>query len=202
MSAVMTPTTTTPPPAAAAVPKPWRWSRDEYHRLGEHGFFRGKRVELVRGEIIAMSPVGEPHVRGVVLAMEALRAVLPPGHYIRPQMPLDFGADGEPEPDLALVAGTLRDPVVMPTTAALVVEVSDTSLHYDTTTKVELYAAANVPEYWVVDLVNRRLLVFRDPAAVSAGGTTYRTLLTYHAADTVSPLAAPATAVRVADLLP
>ena len=69
-------------------------------------------------------------------------------------------------------------------------------------TKAELYAEAAVPEYWVIDLPNRRLLVFRDPAPLPVGGHTYRTHLTPGPADAVSPLAAPAAVVKVADLLP
>ena len=81
---------------------------------------------------------------------------------------------------------------------------SDNTLFFDTTTKAELYATAGVPEYWVIDLQNRRLLVFRDPVPLPAGlgATTYRTHLTFDPADSVCPLAAPAVTVRVADLLP
>jgi len=82
------------------------------------------------------------------------------------------------------------------------VEISDSSLDFDTTTKAELYAEDGIREYWVVDLVNRHVLVFRDPAAIAAGGHTYLTRLTSGPADTVSPLAAPNTPIRVADLLP
>jgi Uma2 family endonuclease len=85
-----------------------------------------------------------------------------------------------------------------------VVEVSDATLFYDTTTKAELYATANVPEYWVLDVANKQLHVFRDPVALPAGlgATAYATHLTLNPGDVVSPLAAPAATIAVADLLP
>ena len=92
----------------------------------------------------------------------------------------------------------------MPTTALLIVEVARSSLFVDTTTKADLYATAGVADYWVVDVDNRQLLVFRDPAPLPAGlgATAYQTRLTFADTDTVSPLAMPTAAVRVADLLP
>ncbi len=86
----------------------------------------------------------------------------------------------------------------------LIVEVADSSLFLDTTTKAELYATAGVPDYWVIDLENRRLLVFRDPVPLPAGlgATAYQTHRAHAPHDTVSPLAAPTASVRVGDLLP
>ena len=86
----------------------------------------------------------------------------------------------------------------------LVIEVSDTTLDSDTTVKAELYATAGIADYWVLDLNNRRLLIFRDPAPLPAGlgGTAYRTHLTLGPADAISPLAAPTVSFRVAELLP
>ena len=90
-----------------------------------------------------------------------------------------------------------------PATALLAVEVAETSLAFDTTTKVELYATAGIPEYWVVDLDGGRLLVYRNPAPLPPAleATTYRTQLVYTAGDTLTPLHATH-AVNVSDLLP
>ena len=121
------------------------------------------------------------------------------------EVALDIGTRSDPGPDLAVVPGSIRDYATRtPTTAVLVVEVADSSLALDTTTKAELYATAGVPDYWVIDLENRRLLIFRDPAPLPAGlgATAYRTHHTYGPGDAVAPLAAPGAAVRVADLLP
>ena len=108
-------------------------------------------------------------------------------------------------PDSAVVPGSPRDYHGRhPTTAALVVEVADTTLTTDTTEKAERYVTAGVADYWVLDVDGRRLLVFRDPAPLPAGlgATAYRTCLALGPADTVAPLAAPNNPVAVADLLP
>ena len=89
-----------------------------------------------------------------------------------------------------------------PTTADLIVEVSDSSLFFDTTTKAELYAAAGVPDYWIIDVNARTLLVLRDPPAVGGNGHAYRSSRMLSQADAVTPVAAPASPIRVADLLP
>lgn len=150
-------------PAPSAVPAPWRWSRADYYRLGELGFFDGKRVELIRGEILAMSPMGSRHAFHVLLVAERLRGLAGRGCHVRTQVPLNLG-DSEPEPDVAVVAGTLHDFIdAHPTTALLVVEMAETSLAYDLTTKAQLYAAAGVPDYWVLDLAARRLHRFTGP---------------------------------------
>ena len=89
-----------------------------------------------------------------------------------------------------------------PTSAALVVEVSDTTLGYDLTVKAELYAAAGVAEYWVLDLAMRCLFVFRDPAPVAANGNSYRTHLTVRSGETIATLAVPEKIIEVSALLP
>jgi Uma2 family endonuclease len=103
-----------------------------------------------------------------------------------------------------VVAGRFEDYTDHPTTALLIVEVADTTLFDDTTTKAEVYAEAGIQDYWVLDLNGKRLLVFRDPVPLPAGlgATAYRTQLAFGPADRVSPLAAPAGSVLVSDLLP
>lgn len=112
-----------------------------------------------------------------------------------------------PQTDAAVYRGQLLDYTDHSPAAdtLLVVEVADTSLFYDTTTKTELYAEQGIAEYWVADVTEatgKKLLVFRDPAPIPAGGHHYRTTLTRSAGDTVTPVNAPAHVLRVADLLP
>src|SRR5262249_53881810 len=118
------------------------------------------------------------------------------GWRIRSQSPLVLGQDLDPEPDLAVIAGTPRGSSGHPTMADLVVEVAGSSLNFDTSEKRLLYARGGVRDYWVVDINGRRLLVYRDPQAGD-----YATQQALGLADTVAPLAAPAAALRVADLL-
>lgn len=152
--------------------RPRRWSREEYERLVGQGVLReDERLELIGGEILEMAPQSARHSGTVQLVQEALTAALREGFCLRVQLPLALGVDSEPEPDLAVVEGTARSYVDShPTTAALVVEVADTSLAFDRRRKLPVYAAAGVPQVWLVNLVDRGVEVHTDPE----GGTFLR----------------------------
>ncbi len=190
------------PAPTPAAPRPRLWTVAEFCNLGDMGLFEGRRAMLINGVILEWGQMNPPHATALALTDEAVRAAFGPGWVVRNQAPLIFGLHIDPEPDLAVVPGKPRDYITHPTTAALVVEIADSSLTFDSTEKAELYATAGITDYWVLDLTGRRLLVFRDPAPVAAGGAAYRTHLTLGPADAVAPLAAPAASVRVADLLP
>lgn len=194
----------TPPPLASVGPRPFRWTLALFHRLGDLGVFEGRRASLINGQLIEEGPMNPPHRIALELTDAVVRAAFGPGWRPCVQMPLVLGPGNAPQPDVAMVKGSPRDALVHPTTAELVIEIADSSLTYDTTTKAELYATAGIADYWVLDLDGRRLLVFRDPVPLPAGlgATAYRTHLTLGPADAVSPLALPTTTVRVADLLP
>ena len=120
-------------------------------------------------------------------------------------MPLALGQSPDPVPDLAVLTGSVRDYVAtQPTTAVLVVEVADTSLATDRGEKAQLYAAAGIADYWVVDLNSRLVIVHRDPQPdpASPSGAAYRAVTPLTPGQTVSPRAAPQAAVNVGDLLP
>jgi Uma2 family endonuclease len=186
-----------PPPRVASIgPRPVRWTCAEFHRLGDAGAFAGRRAMLIDGVILEEGPMNPPHAITLGLVEEALRGAFPSGWWLRRQSPLILGDDLDPEPDLAVVAGRPRDFTTHPTGAGLVVEVADTSLDFDTTEKRLIYARAGIPEYWVVDVNGRLLLVHRDPLAGD-----YVSRQVFGPSETVTPLAAPASIVRVADLL-
>ncbi|HET6572348.1 MAG TPA: Uma2 family endonuclease [Fimbriiglobus sp.] len=191
-----------PTPSPTAAPRPRLWTVTEFNSLGDMGLFEGRRAMLIHGVILEWGQMNPPHAVALGLTDDAVRTAFGPGWVVRNQAPLVFGRHLDPEPDLAIVPGRPRDYTAHPTTAALVVEIADSSLTFDTTEKAELYAAAGIPDYWVVDVEGRRLLVFRDPAPITAGGHAYRTQLTLGPADSVSPLVAPSASVAVADLLP
>lgn len=178
------------------VPTPPRFRWDQYEQLIASGALNGLRTMFINGELIQMAAMYEPHMSGVSGTHFELQRVFGTGFYIRVQGPLRQG-NNDPEPDLCVVPGKRQDYKKMPTSALLVVEVSDSSLRYDTTEKAEIYAAAGTPDYWVLDIEGRRLLVFRDPEAAG-----YRTQLTFAETDSVAPLAMPSGSIRVADLLP
>ncbi len=118
--------------------------------------------------------------------------------------PLDLTLSSEPIPDVFVVPGKPRDYTAHPTTALLIVEVSDSTLSHDRNRKGSLYAAALIQDYWIVNLVDRQLEVYRVPVPDAAGvfGFTcsQRTILAPGA--TVSPLALPQAQIAVTDLLP
>jgi Uma2 family endonuclease len=195
--------TTKPPPAPEG---PRRLTREQYYELGRLGCFDGKRVELIFGEVVEMSPINWSHHIGVGLVSDALALAFATGHFIDVQQPFSVpgGVPGsEPQPDVAVIPGARRDYTDHPTVAALLVEVADTTLAKDTTTKAELYATADVADYWVLDIDNRQLHVFRDPQPLPAtlGATAYQTHLVLGPVDRVSPLAAPSASILVSDLL-
>ena len=141
-----------------------RWTKEEYYRLGELGFFHGQRVELIEGRLMLMSPLSVPNANGVELVTYALFPLFRPAFRIRVQLPFNMSATTEPEPDFLIqaVAG-LMAPHLHPTTADLILEVSDSSLSYDRKQKGSLYARARVADYWIVNLVAHQLEVYRDP---------------------------------------
>lgn len=189
----------------AVARKTYRWTVDEYHQLVDRGMFDDKHVELIDGAILERSVPNSPHVVGMCLGLEALRSAFGHGFLVRPQSPLTLGSASEPEPDLAVVQGGIRDYITgHPTTALLVVEVSDSSLAYDRKEKASLYAQASIADYWIVNVVNGQLEVYRGPApdASQAFGFGYSSQTILHRGDVIAPLAAPTATVAVADMLP
>lgn len=213
LPALPAPAPATPPPAPMVVvappvqppPQPFRWTLQEYYDLDKIGFFHERRTMLIDGIIYPMPNPKPPHSTALTLVDVWSRTAFGAGHLVRVQMPFEILSDTEPNPDLAVVAGSPRDfATANPTTALLIVEVAESSLFFDTTTKAEKYATAGVPDYWVIDLEHRQLIVFRDPAPLPAGlgANAYRTKFTLSPTDTAAPLAAPHASVTVADLLP
>ena len=205
MILVMAATIQNPSPSRVSEsPRPYKWSRDEYYRLADLGLFDGHRVQLIDGEIFEMSPQGSPHYVALTLVTEALQRAFADGYWVRSQGPLAVSQHSEPEPDVAVVKGSPRTLIDHPSTAELVVEVSDSSLSFDLGPKARLYARHSVPEYWVLDLQGRKLIVHRHPVADAsvALGHRYADTCTLAATDKVSPLAKPDSFVQVSDILP
>lgn len=187
-----------------ASPRPIRWTRDAYYRMGDAGLFIGMRVQLIDGGIVEMSPQGFPHSLTITLVSDELHSAFGPGHWIRIQMPLTLGENSEPEPDVAVVAGQPRDLRDHPSTALLVVEVSDSTYALDLGKKASLYAAAGIRNYWILDLGTRRLVSLRNPKrdATAPFGWRYSESVFLGPKRFISPLAKPDTRIRIADLLP
>jgi Uma2 family endonuclease len=175
------------------------WTREEYDKMIAAGMFApGERVELIDGKILRMAPQGSAHFTAIRLAEEALRKAFGVGYQVRTQGPLSISSSSEPEPDIAVVTGTPRDyRDAHPSTALLIIEVADTTLEYDRQSKRNLYAQADVQDYWIVNLVDRCIEVFRH-----AEQGTYGSTRRFFPGDRVSPLAAPEADIRVDQMLP
>ncbi|MBD1931987.1 MULTISPECIES: Uma2 family endonuclease [Cyanophyceae] len=184
-----------------------KWSVDDYHRMIEAGILRDRRVELLKGEIVEMSPEGEPHAYFSSEAGEYLTRLLsdkPFGHgfayraMIRQSKPITLPNDSEPEPDIAIVQRLGREYLEhhpYPENIFWLIEYSDSTLDKDLQTKSKVYAEVKIPEYWVVNLKRRQLVIFRDPQDgeyaskfTLSGGTIY-------------PLAFPEVAILIDSLV-
>lgn len=177
----------------------------EFFRLAEAGVFRDRRVELIGGEVVEMAAQGTRHTAAIHLVQRRLETAFGPGYWVRAQGTLDLSPHSMPDPDIAVVPGDPARPGTgIPTTALLIVEVSDTTLSHDRNRKASLYAAAGIADYWILNLTADTLEVRRDPQpdATQPFGHGYATLTTHGPADAVAPLAGAGAAVRVADVLP
>jgi len=186
-------------------PRRWRWTSEEYNRLAELGFFRDRRVELIEGEIVEMAPFNPPHAIAIELGTQVLPAVFGAGFRVRIQLPIDLGRRSQPEPDFLVLPGSPRDDRDHhPTTASLVIEVSDATLSFDRVKKAHLYAKAGIPEYWILNLIDRQLEVRRRPGRDPNRKHcwTYHELTVVPADGSIAPLAKPEAEIAVADLLP
>lgn len=146
-----------------------RFTRAEYYRMAEVGILgEADRVELIKGEIIEMSPIGRRH-RAFVGNLNQLLAVRLAGRAIVwMQNPIVLSEDTEPQPDLAVIRRRrvpYKEREAWAEDVLLLIEVADSSLAYDCTTKLRLYAEAGIPEYWVGDCTSETVEVHRTPSA-------------------------------------
>jgi Uma2 family endonuclease len=182
-----------------------RWKRVEYDRLVELGAFDREPLELIGGQLIVAEPQGVHHASSIRRIDYALRAVLPPGWIVSIQSPVSLDDESEPEPDLAVVQGGPGDySDAHPTRPALAIEVAESSLAFDRRDKGSLYARAGLQDYWIVNLVDRVLEVYREPAPDPSApyGWSYRSVARLTAPAVVELAGVSGARVAVADLLP
>lgn len=176
-----------------------KWTLAQYHQMIAAGILDDCHVELLRGEIVQMSPEGTPHASKRISTQERLSQLLGNSVQIRPAAPITLPDGSEPEPDLAIVQ-RVEDNYLShhpyPENIFWVIEYSNTSLAKDLGIKAEIYAAAGIREYWVVNLQENKLVVFRDPV-----NGEYRSQQEFTAGN-ISPLAFPDAVVSVSWLLP
>ncbi len=172
----------------------------DYMRMGEAGILgRRDRVELIHGEILAMSPIGPPHNAAVARALREFIQVFGDEAIVWAQGSVQLDNWSAPEPDIALLRA--RDDfyasrLPLPQDILLVVEISETSLRYDRDTKAELYAAAGIPEYWVSDIGGDRVYVYSNPE-----GGAYGRVGEFHRGSRIPPQLFPESSIAIDALL-
>jgi len=177
-----------------------RFTVDDYYRMAEAGILKPTdRVELIEGEIVEMSPIGDRHAMAVNRATMMFARGLGDKVVVSVQNAAHIDLYNEPQPDLVLIRprenfyGT-RHP--RPEDVVLLIEVSETTLQYDRKVKLPIYARSDVPEVWIVDLKNEVIHVYRNPK-----GTAYLATETKRRGESVAPGAFPEFAIKVDDLL-
>lgn len=175
-----------------------RFTVAEYHRMAETGIFKpDERVELIRGVVRRMSAKNYAHVVAATKVFKRLTTELADRATVYSEAPLKLiGLDSEPEPDIVATSSPVVEDYGK-SKPLLVVEVAESSLRYDLNAKAPLYAEADVPEYWVVNLVDRELAVFRSPK-----DGAYRDRTNHHPGDRVAPAAWPDVVIEVSALFP
>jgi Uma2 family endonuclease len=179
---------------------PRRFRLGEYHRLINVGVLgEDERVELLEGVIVEMTPQGRPHALVITRLTRVFVRALGDAYSVRPQVPLSLGEDSEPEPDLAVVTRQEEETAeVHPRSALLVVEVAgEDSLRKDRVLKGRIYAQAQVPEYWLVDVEHHTVEVYTEPDAQTG---RYRSLSTLSVGELLRALVLPEVSLPVADL--
>ena len=186
--------------SAVFTPPRVKLTVDRYEKMGEAGIFGDDhRIELIEGELVEMAPIGGPHL-GVVNALTALLTVAVGRRgVVSVQNPVGLLPYSEPQPDLVVLKpGFAGRNVKVPRAddALLVIEVADTTLHYDRNVKVKIYARAGIPEVWLVDVNAGRVEVFREPSAEG-----YAKQQVAEATESVTMLALPDVEIVDVDLL-
>ncbi|MBD0346530.1 MAG: Uma2 family endonuclease [Coleofasciculus sp. Co-bin14] len=177
------------------------WTAEEYHRMAEAGIFHPEeRVELIAGQIIRMSAKGTAHTAAVRRTAKILRNLLTNQAEVYTQDPIQLDDFSEPEPDVAVVR---IDPLdyadhhPTPSEVYLIIEVADSSLKYDRETKAKAYARSGIADYWVLDVINRKLHMFREPIQEA-----YQSEVILSEEASVSPLQFPTLEITLQEMLP
>jgi Uma2 family endonuclease len=159
------------------TPQPLRLTVTDYHRLAELGFLgEDDHIELIRGELIQMAAKGTAHETCIRRLLRILPLIIGDRATLQCQSPITIAFNGEPEPDFAIVQNRDDDYETAHPTAAdtlLVIEVADSSLEYDRTVKLSLYAEASIPHYWLFNVIDRTLEAYSEPAEITPGQFGY-----------------------------
>ena len=185
---------------------PWRWTLGEFEQAEALGWFDGKHVELIQGEVYYKVTQKPPHYTAIRRIARALERVFDEGYDVRQQGPIPIPNDSKPEPDILVAVGSYLDYAERhptPAETVLIVEVADTTLRMDSTRKRAVYARAGFQEYWISDSAARHLIVHRRPVALPERVETfdYSSIRVYSEEESVTPLARTEVSIPIRDLL-
>jgi len=182
-----------------------RFTRIEYEALVERAVLdEDDPIELLDGRLYFRGETqGTPHIAASLRTRLALDSALGPDHHVRSRYPIGVDDEPVPAPDVVVLRGPIDDSLgAPPPPAVLVVEIADVTLTTDRGRKAGSYARAGLPDYWIVNLRDGVLEVYRNPAPLRSGRWRYRTVRVLERRARVAPLDAPRARLRVADLLP
>ena len=187
---------------AVPHPSPKRWTRAECAEFENAGLWAGQHLELIEGELINKTGKNQPHALALPRVIQCLVEIFG-WKLVIPEAPINVAPEdhptSEPEPDVIVLkrmSDDFRTQQPKPQDLALLIEIADTILRFDLTTKAALYARAGIQDYWVLDLNGRRLIVHRTPES-----GRYKSVVAYSENEHVSSLAAPESRTLVGDLL-
>lgn len=174
------------------------WTVEEYHRMIDAGILTpDDKVELLEGKIVAMSPQRPPHAGTTQRSDRYLQNLLRDIAQIRVQLPITLSTS-EPEPDIAVVRidpNAYGDRHPNANDIFLLIEISYTTLNIDRDEKAPIYARANIPEYWILDISDRRVYIFRNPTE-----SGYQEEIIINADVAIGPLAFPEITIPFSEL--
>ena len=176
-----------------------RFTVDEYYQMWDTGILaRDRRYELIEGEILEMMPLGPEHASNTDIVAAKFKADLPKEFRAREEKPIHLSDLSEPQPDVAVVPfreDNYSKAHPTPKEVLLVIEVSLSSLNYDLSEKLETYATAGIPEYWVINLSDRKIHVFTQPS-----GAKYTHEAVFQGIDELKPTKIPGFGVKTSEL--
>jgi len=185
--------------SAVFIPRRYKLSVEDYHRLGEAGILtEDSRVELIEGELIEMAPIGGPHMTVVNRLNKLLVLAVGDRGVVSVQNPVRLSPYSEPQPDFTVLRVRADDAAAAvpgPEDVLLLIEVADTTLAYDRDTKLGLYAKSGILESWIVNLSSQCIEVYREPT-----GDGYSKRIDVQRQDSVAPLALPTIRIAAAEV--
>ena len=189
------------PPVAVARRTPKRWTKAEFNAAVDRGVFAGSRIYLYRGELIDMPAMGTLHIRGIRRANVWLVSTFEPAFAVRCQGPFELPDESMPQPEFVVCTPEQDARLPHPNRAVLIIEVADSSVELDQEAADD-YAAAGVPDYWIDNVRDRQVEVYRDPRPdpASPTGHRYASRRVYAVGESLAPLAKPDAVVAVATL--